>query len=360
MHARTIILILLLLSLLGRQAFAADELSDRVTTITIKSTVRLLADHGSITLGDIAYIQGPQATAIEALILSTPKPIASGQWTTISHDTIRSAIDSASGLQVGSIMLVGSDSSLTRRRAINKTTMPSNNKPITNSEAPEPILRDVLERWVYARPWLKSTPGMTRITFGTGTRDQNLLNTLASDRQIIITELGRSKRVSCQIAIYENEVLITETSIRFDVAVQRAVRVANAVISRNELVSDQSTSIETRWISPMDSPADPKSSLGLACKNSVNPGVILLSSMIEQPVIIERGAIVSARSLSGTVSVTMSVRSLSDGRLGDIIELESRDRSQRFNAKVAGPNRVIIIKKPVQLTSAGASTTSQP
>lgn len=354
MLARTTILILLLLSLLGRQALAADELADRVTTVTIKSTVRLLPDHGSITIGDIAHIQGPQTTAIEALIINTPKPIAAGQWTTISQDTIRSAIDSASGVHAGSIMLVGSDSSLTRRRtaiAINKST-PHNN--LQSKKHTEPTLQDALERWIYARPWLHSTPAKTRITFGTSTRDQKLLNTLASGRQIIITELGRSKRVSCQIAIYENEVLITETSIRFDVLVERTVRVANAVIRRNDLVSEESTSLETRWISPMDSPANPVSSLGLACKNSVNPGVILMSSMIEQPVIVRRGSIVSARSLSGSVSVTMSVRALSNGRLGEIIELESRDRSQRFNAKIAGPNRVIIIKKPTQLTKAGS------
>lgn len=339
----TLLSLIITLLVLGQQANGADSAST-ITTITLKSTVRLSPDHASVTMADIATITGPQADVVKALPINTDKPIAVGQWSAITSESIRTAIEDSPTINAGSVMLVGSDISLTRKRetTTHNTSTPKHLQPAQKSE---PTIQDLLERWIYARKWLNSTPESTRITFGNSSRDQRLLNMTATNRQVIITEIGRSKKISCQITILEGDVLIIESNIRFDVLVERQVRIATKQIRRNELVDQERSTIETRWLSPMTSIADPTDSLAKACKKTIDPGSILLSSMLEQPILIKRGKIVSARSLSGTVSVTMSVRALSDGRLGEIIELESRDRSQRFSAKVAGIGRVIIIQK---------------
>ena len=345
MNRRIVILLSLIIALLvlGQQAYGADS-SNTVTTVTLKSTVRLSPDHTSVTMADIATIIGPQADVVKALPISVDKPVAVGQWSAITSESIRTAIEDAPTINAGSVMLVGSDISLTRKReaTTRNASTPNHLQPTKKSE---PTIQNLLERWIYARNWLNSTPESTRITFGNSSRDQRLLNMSATDRQVIITEIGRSKKISCQITIYEGDVLIIESNIRFDVLVERQVRIATKQIRRNELVDQERSTIETRWLSPMTSIADPTTSLAKACKKTIDPGSILLSVMLEQPILIKRGKIVSARSLSGTVSVTMSVRALSDGRIGEIIELESRDRSQRFSAKVAGVGRVIIIQK---------------
>ena len=337
---------LFLLSLCSTQGLANGQ-SDTgsITTISLHSTVRLASSHTAITLGDLAAISGPQTLAIEELAVPNTKDVSAGHWSSVKISTIRSLIEQSPGIREGSIIIEGNDVAITRRLPTQASSESVNTTP-TLPEPSGPILRDQIERWVHARPWLKSDADSTRIIFSQRQRDQDLLNTPIEGKTVILNEIGRSKLISCEIVIYENDRLITETSIRFDVQVKRQVRVSTAQIRRNELINTEHTIRETRWISPMLPVADPKQSLGQACKKTIDPGSILLVSMIEQPILVKRNRIVSARSLSGSVSITMSVRALNNGRLGELIELESRDGKNRFTARVAGPNRVVIVKKP--------------
>jgi flagella basal body P-ring formation protein FlgA len=346
-------LISILLIAIGSIGLAAplamgSTLDEHITTVSLRPTVRLAFDHSQLTINDIATIEGPQATAIKALPIPTDAPIASGQWTPLACNTVRTLIEQAPGVQSGSIVISGGDLSITRR----PTTKPNaDNTPSSPALQPKAAstLRDQIEQWVYTLPWLKSTPESTRIQFSNTQRDQNLLNTPTRGRTVILKEIGRSKNISVEIIIYEHDRLITETTIRFEVQVQRPVRVTTALIMRSELITAEKTVVETRWLSPMDPIVDPQAALGQASKKSINAGSQIINSMIEQPLLVKRGQIVSARSLSGRVSITMSVRARSNGRLGEIIELESRDHTQQFTARVAGPGRVVILKdKPTE------------
>ncbi len=347
--------VLLMLGLCPAQSLA-DEHSDTsaITTVSLHSTVRLTSDHAAITLGDLATISGPQTNVLKALRVQTAHPVAAQTWSSIKASTLRDLIAQSPGIRQGSIILDGNEVAITRRVHAQASSNPTKAAPIP-PEPSGPILRDQIERWVHTRPWLKSDADSTRIIFSQRKRDQDLLNTPIEGKTVILNEIGRSKTISCEIVIYENEQLIAETSIRFDVQVKRLVRVSTAQIRRNELINAEHTVLETRWISPMVPIADPEQSLGQACKKTIDPGSILLVSMIEQPILVKRNRIVSARSLSGSVSVTMSVRALNNGRLGELIELESRDGKNRFTARVAGPNRVVIVKNP-QKTSQSIPT----
>ncbi len=342
-------LAVLLVLVLGSTQGSANEQrdTDSITTVSLHATVRLASNHTKLTLGDLAAISGSQADAIEALIIPSDEEFAVGRWASVTIDTIRTLIEQSPGIRAGSVILQGHDVAITRRLPAESAR--TSTRPAESPLEPSgPILRDQLERWVYARPWLKSNAESTRIIFSQRRHDQDLLNTPIAGRTVIFNEIGRSKMISCEVVIYENEQLITETTIRFDVQIKRQVRVSTAQIRRNELIDDQRSVLETRWISPMVPIADPIRSLGQACKKTIDPGSVLLASMIEQPILVKRNRIVSARSISGSVSVTMSARALNNGRLGELIELESRDGKNRFTARVAGPNRVVIIKNPPQ------------
>ncbi len=339
----------LLVLVLGSTHGSANELrdTDSITTVSLHATVRLASEHAELTLGDLATVSGPQADAIEALTIPSDEDFAAGHWASVTIDTIRTLIEQSPGIRAGSVILQGHDVAITRRAPAESAWTPTQ-RADTLPQNIGPTLRDQLERWVYARPWLKSDADSTRIIFSQRARDQDLLNTPIEGRTVIFNEIGRSKMISCEIVIYENERLITETTIRFDVQIKRQVRVSTAQIRRNELIDDQRSVLETRWISPMVPIADPVRSLGQACKKTIDPGSVLLVSMIEQPILVKRNRIVAVLSRAGSVSVTMSARALNNGRLGELIELESRDGKNRFTARVAGPNRVVIIKNPPQ------------
>lgn len=333
---------------LGSTHAMGDDRDATITRVVLRSTIRLAPDHQELTIADLANISGPQTHSIQDLTFTNLDNILAREWTSIKISTIRDLIEQAPGVHAGSVIIEGSDISITRRPFANDSAKPLNTSILETIKPAGPVLRDQLEQWIYTRPWLESDADSTRIIFSKSKRDQKLLNTPISGRTVILNEIGRSKMVSCEVVIYENDRLIAETTIRFDVQVKRQVRVSTALIRRNELIDDQHTIIETRWLSPMTPIMDPHKSIGQACVKSIDAGSILLVPMLEQPILVKRGKIVSARSLSGSVSVTMSVRALNNGKLGELIELESRDKKSRFTARVSGPGKVVIVQNPAK------------
>lgn len=338
---------LVLLGMVDTVAFAD---TDAITRITLRSTVRIAQLDSELTVGDIATVVGPQQDIIIATPLHMDSKVIPGKWNTIQADEIRTLLKESLTINTGSVTLTGNSISITRRA---ETTQ----KPTTSTETQtanplQPRLQDHIERWIYSR--LKTTAPKTRIQFAT--RDQRLLNTPMDGQIIQISEVGRSSKMSLRIVIYKDELIIKDTTIRCDVQIERKVRVTTTQIYRRTPIDADQSTTELRWLSPVTPIADPDASLNLVCKKTIDSGTILLESMLESPILIERGEIVAATSLSGSVSVAMSVRARSAGRLGELIELESRDRQKRFTARIAGPGRVVIIQKDEQSASIPSGT----
>ena len=331
--------------------------SSHITTVTVRSTVRLQSDDGELTIGDFTTINGPQAAVIQSLTIDSNDPILAGIWNTIELSTIREVIDQSPTINAGSVVVVGSDVSITRRRAVSgpETTRPISTNTTENNTYEGPILQDHIERWIFTR--LRTQADSTRIRFKD--RNRELLHTRTADRVVEITQIGQSAEMHLRIVIYEADRIITDTTIRADVKVQRPVRVATKHIRRRTVIDQALSTIETRWLSPTLNVADPDTSLGLETKTAISPGEIILSAMITKPILIKRGQLVSAKSLVGQMIVTKVVRALEKGQMGDLIELESKDRKSHFTARVAGPGRVVIVVDTPDLASE-SSTKSQP
>lgn len=340
--------LLILLIAIGTPVFSTQGSdTDTITEVRLRATVRLAHDRQSLTLGDLARIEGPQADVLQTLPIKHAATLQPGIWGTLSFSTIREQLKQAAGINFGAIALSGSEIRFTRLAEPNAPRPAP--KPIARQQAtqPEPTLREHIERWVYAR--LKSTPKTTRITFNE--RDSALLNTPTTDRIVEIREIGRSDRMTLRIVVYEGERIVSEQQLRFEALIEREVLVSTVFIRRDERVSAESTRLEKRWLPTTVPIAPPSESLGQVARTTIDPGEMLLASMLESPILVERGQMVSARSVAGSVSVSLKVRAKQDGRMGEIIELESRDRTQRFHARVAGAGRVVIVHDPDQNTA---------
>jgi len=317
-----------------------DESSGTITKVMLRSTVRLASGVDGLTLGHIAQIEGPQHDAIAKIAIETKAKIEQGTWRSIELADIRALIAETRGVHEGSVVLVGSDVSITRRRdASHLAEMPkvSINAVVVESG---PVLREHLETWIYGR--LGTKPETTRIKFEE--RDTELLTQATTDRVIEIREIGRSKEIRLRVTMYEHDQIIEDTTLRIDVQVQRRVRITTAQHDRRTLLSEEYSTIETRWMYPTHAIADPDDSIGLECKTTIKPGVMVMSSMLAKPILVKRGQLVSARSVVGGFVVTKIVRAMGAGELGDVIELESKDRKSKFAARIAGKGRVVIIK----------------
>ncbi len=336
---KLILPILLALLTLAPTMARGDDAPGQVTEVRLRSTVRVAADNTGLTLGDLARIEGPQAVALQSLAITIEKPIATGQWTTLGLESLRTQLKSAQNINFGAIIMHGGDVQITRmidRQAVPVDPQPAENKTLRNDG---PKLQSFIERWVYAR--LQSNPEGTRLNFNE--RDRAMLDTPTQGRVVEIRELGRSDMMALGIVVYEQERIVLERTIRFQALVERPVRVTVAQIKRGTPISIESTRTERRWLPTTEPIADPDASLGKVTVSTLDPGTMLLASMLEAPIIVERGQIVSARSIAGSVSVSLRVRARQDGRMGEVIELESRDRQQKFHARVAGPGRVVIM-----------------
>lgn len=330
--------LLALLVLMSTRALGGDT-PDLVTEVRLRSTVRLSASSAGLKLGDLARLDGPQAEALKQLAITDTDTIEPGTWTLLTLQSLREQLKAAPEINFGAIVMYGGDIQITRLRKPQEQTQSPQDTTAETVTTKSKRLRDDIERWVSTR--LKVTPEGTRITFNE--RDRAMLETPTAGRVVEIRELGRSDQMALNIVIYENERIVLERAIRFEALIERPVLVSTAQIKRDTPITLESARVETRWLAPTEPVADPVGSLGQIAVSTIDPGTVLIGSMIEAPILVERGQIVSARSLAGSVSVTLMVRAKQSGRLGEIIELESRDRKQKFNARIAGPGRVVIM-----------------
>ena len=340
MILRTLAILLSLVLLPLPQTQANDGLA-QITNVRLRSTVRLDYATKTILLSDLAKISGPQTDALETLEIKTDTNIVAGKWSNLDLSAIRKQIKDAADVNDGAIVIHGGNIQLTRLR--DPAELASNVEPdkVQSSldNPTQPILKQRIEQWVYQR--LRSTPTSTRIKFED--RDEELLLTPTKDRLVHIRELGRSDLMALGIVIYEGERIVLEKTLRFEALVQRKVMVSTTQIPRKSAISDENVTIEERWL-PMTEPiAAIEESMGQIARSTIDPGSMVMTSMLEPPIMVKRGDLVSARSIAGQIVVTLQVRAKNSGCLGEIIELESLNRKQQFSARVAGHGRVVII-----------------
>ena len=325
----------------------ADESASRVTRVELRSTVRLGETQSQPTLGDIARIRGDQAQTLSELVIDLDRPLELGSWSLIKQSDIRELIKQAQGINEGGIVLAGPDVRITQITRRPEAVAPETQASPTKRVPDHPTLRQQLERWTIDR--LDTTAELSRIHFRENDLDD--LNMPVAGRIVEVREIGRSDRMLLGVVVYENERVVLNRSFLFEVLVQRSVRVTTQQIKRSRTISSENTKVEQRWLSVAEPVVAPDRAIGMITMSTIDPGRMVLSTGLEAPILVDRGQLVSARSIAGSVSVSMLARAKQSGRIGDIIELESKDRSQQFQARVAGPGQVVILKPNHQSSS---------
>lgn len=319
----------------------ADDLGSRVTRVELRSTVRLSEDGATLTLGDLARIEGDQASRLESFVINASDPIEVGTWHTIPSNSIRKQIKDAHGINDGGVIVVGPNVRVTRVKArvaskdVVETSVPVRTEPEYLT------LKKQLVRWTIAR--LDTSEEQSRFEFKD--KDTDDLNIPVAGRIVEIREIGRSEQLLLGVKVYENERLVLDRSFRFEVLLERPVRVATQQISRSSMITGENSKIEHRWLGVTEPVASPSDAIGMVTVSTIGIGRVIYTTSLEAPILIDRGQLVNARSIAGSVSISTEARAKQNGRLGDIIELESKDRTKQFRARVAGPGQVVIIKQ---------------
>ncbi len=185
-----------------------------------------------------------------------------------------------------------------------------------------------------------------RVTFEA--RDTDLLATTTDGRSVEVNPIGTSERPAVRVTVYEADRIVLTESVRFGLEVLTPASVLTRPVRRGGMVDPQDVRTQLVWTDPGDPAVDPAASIGQRLRRDMAAGLVLRSSDLEPALVIRRGEEVSVRTVRGSVVVTSRARARQDAALGQMVELEPKDRSgaggARFFARAAGERRAVMIE----------------
>ncbi|MEM6363831.1 MAG: flagellar basal body P-ring formation chaperone FlgA, partial [Planctomycetota bacterium] len=127
-----------------------------------------------------------------------------------------------------------------------------------------------------------------------------------------------------------------------------AIVVANKPLRRGHQVSrfDLIQSPRPRAFGEKPCVEDPEDLIGLEVTGNVRANVPLLSDDFAAPIAIRRGELIEVRVAGGGVQVTTAAKSLGEGSIGDLIEVETLQPRRRLIARVLDSTMVEILTAP--------------
>lgn len=313
-----------------------------VTTVELRSTVRISFDE-PVTLGQISTIAGDQSELLDGLVIEDLLTDTDEPWMKVGLDALRALIAEQPNLNEGSVVVRGGEVSIRRLSEQLKLAPRSDGSVESHTEEmiDGPVVRDHIDRWVRDR--YKIGDDLFRMNFRD--HDEPFLKTSTSDRLVEIREISRNGRTAIRVIVLDSVTVAAERALIFDVEIFRSVLIATERVNRGKILDATKIMTERRWVRPDEFAALKEDAIGMAMCKTVNPGQMIQSQHIEFPVVIRRGDIVSAKSISGSVVVTVRGRAKANARLGETIEFESMNGQNSFRAKANGKGRAVILKE---------------
>lgn len=329
-------LVPMLLLLVGVCADAARAGED-ILRIEMRSTARV-AVGDPVTVGDIAQVTGDGAQEAAGVVLIERAEAGDG-WTEISVQQVRDALK-AHGVRESALSLRGSSCGvLALGPWIRAETTTVKSEPVAKPARAEGTVREEVER-------------VLSEAFGVPARDLRIVydrraiafvDQARSGRSVLARVTGLGDRPSVRVRIFEGERTIDEQTVRCEVRIRRRVLVAGRDIQRGETLDPSRVRVLDQWLRPTTRPAPIEGFSGQVAARSIREGRVIEEHAIEAPILIKRGDLCTLSCVSGTILIEIQqVRARGDGREGDIIEFETRDR-RRIRARVDGPLRAIIV-----------------
>lgn len=321
-------------------ASGARSAEDGAIRVTMRSTARVV-DGSPVTLGDIAGVEGDAAERLRALVVLE---VADGDegWVEIDGEHVRSLLR-AHGVRGGTLELRGGSCAVLAMRATTPAAREASVETLAASEQTQEDLRGTVRERVEMAIAESLGVGRGDVRLRFDARDGDVLGEMVGDRALVARAAGMGDRVPVSLTVYEGDRVVESRVIRVGVEVQREVLVAARDLARGDALDGQSVRIEQRWLAPTVRPAALRGDADRVCTRGVRAGRVIEEHEVTMPIVVRRGDLVSIHCVSGSLVVEMQrMRARGDGRVGELIEFESSDRS-RVVARVDAPGRAVII-----------------
>ncbi len=147
--------------------------------------------------------------------------------------------------------------------------------------------------------------------------------------------------------------------------------VAKRAVDRGKPIT--AADVEVRMIEPSAKSAGQRANfdsieklIGMEAKQPLQQDEIVFADQVQPPVLVKRGELISVSSRSGGISVSTRAKAIQDGANGDLIQVESLDSKQRYDARVVGLRQASVfapthvVSTPVDRTKTARSQTVAP
>jgi flagella basal body P-ring formation protein FlgA len=94
--------------------------------------------------------------------------------------------------------------------------------------------------------------------------------------------------------------------------------------------------------------------IGMEAQQALREGEVVFSDQVQPPVLVKRGDVITISATAGGIRVRTTARSREDGAHGDLVQIESLETRERFEARVVGvkeaavfaPTRIKTAQRP--------------
>lgn len=83
--------------------------------------------------------------------------------------------------------------------------------------------------------------------------------------------------------------------------------------------------------------------IGMEARQQIPVGSIVFAEALRSPVVVKRGELISVSSQSSGIRVRTTARALQDSSRGDLVQVESLETKEKFDARVIGPGKAVIV-----------------
>jgi flagella basal body P-ring formation protein FlgA len=133
-----------------------------------------------------------------------------------------------------------------------------------------------------------------------------------------------------------------QINVNADVAEAAApIVVAKRPVVRGNVIT--AADVEVRTLEPSAKNAGRRGSfdsieklIGMEAKQPLQQDEVVYADQVQSPVLVKRGELITVSSRSGSICVRTSAKAVQDGSKGDLIQVESVDSKQRYDARVVG------------------------
>jgi flagella basal body P-ring formation protein FlgA len=85
----------------------------------------------------------------------------------------------------------------------------------------------------------------------------------------------------------------------------------------------------------------------MEARQAIQVGSVIFTDQVQSPVLVKRGEVITVTSQGGGIRVRTSARARQDGAKGNLVQVESLDTKERYDARVVGPHEAAVFATTV-------------